>query len=68
MWDPIDGREDQRSKKQRVRITLWGLKRVFSSGSRWPRHWWGSSFSSWRTYGFYVNRLRGRSQIRIKEL
>ena len=68
MWGTANDRDAQRSKKQRVKITPWGFKRVFGSGPRWPRHWWASPFSSWRTYGFYVNRLRGRSQIRIKEL
>ena len=63
----------QHGKRQRVEICFSSLKRVFGLGETLAKTLVGlvtriaAKMASY-TYGFYVNRLLGRPQGRIKEL
>lgn len=69
----VTERADQRGQRQRVEICFSTLKRVFGLGETLAKTLAGLATRivakvAAYTYGFYVNRLLGRPQGRIKEL
>ena len=69
----VTERADQHGQRQRIEICFSSLKRVFRLGETLAKTLVGlatrigAKMASY-TYGFYVNRLLGRPQGRIKEL
>ena len=69
----VTERADQHGQRQRIEICFSSLKRVFGLGETLAKTLVGLSTRiaakiAAYTYGFYVNRLLGRPQGRIKEL
>jgi hypothetical protein len=69
----VTDRADQHGERQRVEICFSSLKRVFGLGETLAKTLVGlltriAAKIAAYTYGFYVNRLLGRPQGRIKEL
>jgi hypothetical protein len=69
----ITERADQHGERQRIEICFSSLKRVFGLGETLAKTLVGlatriAAKMAAYTYGFYVNRLLGRPQGRIKEL
>lgn len=69
----VTEKADQHGERQRVEICFSSLKRVFGLGETLAKTLVGlvtriAAKMAAYTYGFYVNRLLGRSQGRIKEL
>jgi len=69
----VTERADQHGERQRIEICFSSLKRVFGLGETLAKTLVGlatriAAKMAAYTYGFYVNRLLGRPQGRIKEL
>jgi hypothetical protein len=69
----VTERSRQHGKRQRVEICFSSLKRVFGLGETLAKTLVGlatriAAKITAYTYGFYVNRLLGRPQGRIKDL
>ena len=68
----VSERADQHGQRQRIEVCFSILKRVFGLGETLAKTLVGLCTSAAKmaayTYGFYVNRLLGRPQGRIKEL
>jgi hypothetical protein len=69
----VTERSNQHGKRQRIELTLASLKRVFGLGQTLAKTLVGlatriAAKIAAYTYGFYVNRLLGRPQGRIKDL